>query len=39
VVGAVAQAWEAFQQDAAAFPAHEAAVLQALKANIAESQP
>ncbi len=35
VGGAVAQAWEAFQRDAAAFPAHEAAVLQALRAKIA----
>lgn len=33
--GAVAQAWEAFQRDAATFPAHEAAMLQALRAKIA----
>jgi len=35
VVGdAIAQAWEAFQRDAATFPAYEASVLQALKGKL-----
>lgn len=36
VGGAIAQAWQAFQKDAAAFPAYEAAAIQALRQALAQ---